>query len=177
MKKTFILFSLALFISYCIKKGADIKYYYYDEDDYKILSQHLTIKEYPEDYTLDFPSYYTRGFNTRFDNRIATLGRVLFYYKNLSFDRSVSCASCHKQELAFSDDVALSSGVQNRSTDRNALALGSTFNFREYYGNPSFGGIPFFWDNRALTVAEQTKQTISNEKEMGMQMEGSSRKN
>ena len=170
MKKALIIVLSTVFIASCIKKGADIKYYYYQEGDFEVLSKYLSINEYPDDYTLNFPSYYSRGFNTSFDNGIATLGRVLFYDKNLSSDRSVSCASCHKQELAFSDDKALSTGIQNRSTDRNSLALGSTFNFREYYGNPSFGGIPFFWDNRAFTVSEQSEQTLANEKEMGMQM-------
>ena len=33
----------------------------------------------------------------------ATLGRVLFYDTALSVDRTVSCASCHDQDLAFSD--------------------------------------------------------------------------
>lgn len=36
------------------------------------------------------------------------LGRRLFFDKLLSQDRSISCASCHKPELAFSDGLAVS---------------------------------------------------------------------
>jgi len=98
------------------------------------------------------------------------LGRVLFYDKNLSEDREISCASCHKQELAFSDDVAFSRGIADRETARNSLSLGSVFSFSEYYGAESFGRIPFFWDNRAISVAEQATATFANDLEMGMEM-------
>src|SRR5438067_508712 len=37
-------------------------------------------------------------------NDLATLGRVLFYDKNLSFDKSVSCGSCHQQQYGFADN-------------------------------------------------------------------------
>jgi cytochrome c peroxidase len=42
------------------------------------------------------------GGNT-ISNAKATIGRVLFYDKNLSINNTISCASCHKQEFAFSD--------------------------------------------------------------------------
>ena len=101
---------------------------------------------------------------------MATLGRVLFYDKNLSKDKTISCASCHAQSIAFSDDKAFSDGIENRATDRNSLALGAVFSFSEYYGNASFGRIPFFWDNRASSVQEQSEQTFANPNEMGMEM-------
>ena len=37
------------------------------------------------------------------------LGRHLFYDPILSSDNTVSCASCHKQEYAFSDNIPFSS--------------------------------------------------------------------
>src|ERR1700754_858002 len=40
----------------------------------------------------------------------AALGEKLFFDPILSRDRSVSCASCHKPEHAFADNVALSPG-------------------------------------------------------------------
>src|SRR5688572_26365716 len=49
------------------------------------------------------PAYITKdnaGANMIVDSK-ATLGRVLFYDKNLSIDNSISCASCHKQAFAF----------------------------------------------------------------------------
>lgn len=51
------------------------------------------------------------------------LGRYLFYDKRLSRDRSMSCASCHEQERAFTDGRATSAGVSGQQTARNAMAL------------------------------------------------------
>ena len=47
----------------------------------------------------------------------ATLGKVLFYDKNLSSNNTISCASCYKQEFAFSDTNVTSTGV-NGTTGR-----------------------------------------------------------
>jgi cytochrome c peroxidase len=51
------------------------------------------------------------------------LGKQLFYDPVLSIDSTLSCASCHKIALSFSDDVALSPGVHNRPGTRNASPL------------------------------------------------------
>ncbi len=51
------------------------------------------------------------------------LGRKLFYDPVLSIDSSVSCANCHKQHLAFSDDRTVSKGVQGRLGFRNSPTL------------------------------------------------------
>jgi cytochrome c peroxidase len=63
-----------------------------------------------------------------------TLGRVLFYDTRLSLNNSVSCASCHKQALAFSDNAALSRGFENRVTPRNSMAIQNIISdaFREF---------------------------------------------
>ncbi len=160
------LIGMICFLS-CAKDGFEVTNEYYTDSEYSTLQKHLNLPEQPLEYDLNFPTYYSTSPRT-FDNDIATLGRVLFYDKNLSKDRSVSCASCHKQELAFSDDVAFSIGVENRQTDRNSIALGSVFSFQEYYGP---GRVPFFWDNRATSVEEQSSQTLANPKEMDMQIE------
>src|SRR5690242_20689662 len=47
------------------------------------------------------------------DNNSPTLGRVLFYDTKLSINNTVSCASCHKQALAFADNVRFSKGFEN----------------------------------------------------------------
>ena len=47
------------------------------------------------------------------------LGKKLFYDNVMSIDSSISCASCHKQELGFSDDIAFSLGVEDRLGTRN----------------------------------------------------------
>ena len=51
------------------------------------------------------------------------LGRMLFYDPVLSIDSTVSCASCHHQALAFSDNKSISPGVEGRLASRNAPTL------------------------------------------------------
>lgn len=51
------------------------------------------------------------------------LGRRLFYDPILSGDSTMSCATCHKQELAFSDDVSFSMGIDGQLGPRNASPL------------------------------------------------------
>lgn len=51
------------------------------------------------------------------------LGKKLFYDPVLSVDSSLSCANCHKQHLAFADDVAFSDGVFGRPGTRNSPSL------------------------------------------------------
>lgn len=51
------------------------------------------------------------------------LGKRLFYDPVMSEDGSISCASCHKPGLAFSDQIAVSLGVDDRLGTRNAPSL------------------------------------------------------
>ncbi|XOV65833.1 MAG: cytochrome-c peroxidase [Fluviicola sp.] len=51
------------------------------------------------------------------------LGKHLFYDPILSRDSTVSCASCHKQELAFTDGLAKSVGIRDRMVTRNSPTL------------------------------------------------------
>ncbi|MEI9945053.1 MAG: cytochrome-c peroxidase [Chitinophagaceae bacterium] len=101
--------------------------------------------------------------NTPPNNQItdagATLGRVLFYDKTLSINNSIACASCHKQEFAFSDNIAFSKGFAGGSTARNSMSL---INARYY---PSGR---FFWDERAATLEAQTLIPVQDLTEMGM---------
>lgn len=87
----------------------------------------------------------------------ATLGRMLFYDKNLSKNNTISCSSCHKQELAFGDNVVASVGV-NGTTGRHSMRL---VNAR--FGNEA----KFFWDERASTLEAQTTFPIQDHIEMG----------
>lgn len=87
----------------------------------------------------------------------ATLGRVLFYDKNLSTNNTIACASCHMQEFAFSDTSAVSVGV-NGLTGRHSMRLVNA-RFAEE-GR-------FFWDERAGTLEEQTTMPVRDHAEMG----------
>ncbi|MBK8369908.1 MAG: c-type cytochrome [Saprospiraceae bacterium] len=151
----------------CTDDKVDVVISYYGQKDDAMLKKYVSLPNIPHDYNFKLPNH-TGLFSRPIDKDIATLGRVLFYDKNLSKDKTISCASCHKQELAFSDDVSFSQGVENRATARNSIALGSVLNFAAYYGD--FGGIPFFWDNRATRVQDQSKATLGNPLEMDMKM-------
>ena len=52
-----------------------------------------------------------------------TLGRHLFYDKNLSKNRSQSCATCHQQERAFTDGLKRSVGSTGELHPRGAMSL------------------------------------------------------
>ena len=165
------LFGVLLLAAACNKK-ADFNFYHYEPEDYALISQYLNLPEIPDDYRTELPIHIANlGLAARpVDPDKAILGRVLFYDKNLSKDGTVSCASCHKQELAFADNKKVSTGVFNRAGDRNSIALGSVLNFSAYYGTDLFGpsGIPFFWDNRANTATAQNIASMTNPKEMDM---------
>ena len=67
------------------------------------------------------------------------LGKKLFFDKRLSRDNSISCASCHKPELAFSDNVSKSLGVESRIGRRNSPSLGN-IGMHPYFTRD--GGVP-----------------------------------
>lgn len=61
-----------------------------------------------------------------------SLGKKLFYDLQLSKNNTVSCASCHKQNFAFSDNVALSIGDNNSIGTSNAPTL-SNIAYHPYF--------------------------------------------
>lgn len=103
--------------------------------------------------------------NTPADNLIsdwgATLGRVLFYDKNLSANKTVACASCHIQEKGFSDPEVLSMGFEGGLTGRHSMGLTQA----RYYAPAAF-----FWDERAASLEDQVLMPIQDEVEMGMEL-------
>ncbi len=106
------------------------------------------------------PAYIIKdntGPNT-ISNIKATIGRVLFYDKNLSINNTISCASCHKQEFAFSDPEIVSSGVMGGVTQRHSMRLVNARFATER---------KFFWDERAGSLELQTTQPIQDHAEMG----------
>jgi cytochrome c peroxidase len=87
----------------------------------------------------------------------AALGERLFFDPILSRDRTVSCASCHKPEHAFADNVAFSLGVGGQPGTRNTP---SAMN--------GAGRLEFFWDGRASSLEEQALGPIANPREMDL---------
>jgi cytochrome c peroxidase len=127
----------------------------------------LTLPSTTLSYSVTYPAHIAADLilydNTPTDNQItdngATLGRVLFYDKQLSKNNSISCASCHKQANSFEDNIALSEGFEGGITTRKSMAL---LNVRFYKSGK------MFWDERSSTLEKQTLQPIQNHIEMGL---------
>jgi cytochrome c peroxidase len=123
---------------------------------------------------LDLPAtpYDYFGGNPQ-ENAKATLGRVLFYDRHLSINNSIACASCHRQELAFADNLAGSRGFENRITSRNSMAI-QNLNINGMGGGVFFvGGTSLFWDGRENNINNLIRRPIANHVEMGIDDLGS----
>lgn len=66
-----------------------------------------------------------------------SLGRHLFYDKRLSGNDTISCASCHHQDKAFTDGLKGSLGITGDITVRNAMSLTNVaYNQNFTWANP-----------------------------------------
>jgi len=76
------------------------------------------------------------------------LGKKLFNDKNLSLDRTLSCASCHKLDKGGDDDIPTAIGyhkLKNPSHLNTPTVLNTAYSKH------------FFWDGRARSLEEQAK--------------------
>ncbi|MGE0174609.1 MAG: cytochrome-c peroxidase [Oligoflexales bacterium] len=89
-----------------------------------------------------------------YERRLASLGRQIFFDTRLSRNGSVSCATCHQPDKAFTDGLEVARGLA--LTDRNTPTVLNAFSV--YW---------FFWDGRADSLAAQAVGPIENEKEHG----------
>jgi cytochrome c peroxidase len=82
------------------------------------------------------------------DNPMTTekveLGRRLFYDKRMSLNGRESCATCHRQELAFTDGRAHAEGTTGELHPRGSMSL----------VNVAYNPV-FTWANSALDLLEQ----------------------
>jgi cytochrome c peroxidase len=102
-------------------------------------------------------SYYVPKDNPLTQAKIE-LGKQLFFDKRLSADQTVSCASCHDPNLAFTDGKRFSEGIQGRRGKRNSPSiLNAMFNSGQ------------FWDGRAETLEAQAVLPLLDANEMGNQ--------
>ena len=107
---------------------------------------------------------------------LENLGRSLFFDKNLSLNRTQSCATCHMPDQGFSDHrgegiaAAASLGDDGKSIgDRNAPTASYAALTPEFHRNSSgiyAGG--HFLDGRASTLEDQAGGPPLNPIEMGM---------
>lgn len=109
-------------------------------------------------YVLNIPSHFPQ-MPIPSDNPMTVegveLGHLLFYDTRLSLDNSISCASCHAPQFAYSDNRVFSLGVNGAVGDRQSMALVNL-------GWQKF----FFWDGRAKTLEDQILQPVPNPVEM-----------
>jgi cytochrome c peroxidase len=89
----------------------------------------------------------------------ARLGRWLFYDARLSADGTVSCATCHVPERAFSNAAPVAKGVGGQVGARKTPSF---INVGARVGRNRFG-----WDGRATSLEEQSLRPIENPVEMG----------
>ncbi|WP_170377968.1 cytochrome-c peroxidase [Ruegeria atlantica] len=90
-----------------------------------------------------------------------TLGRHLFYDPILSGNNEVSCATCHVQELAFTDGLAKSPTLSGGELDFSSMSL----------ANLLWGQERFFWNGRATSLEEQALMPIQHPDEMGQDID------
>ncbi len=101
-----------------------------------------------------FPPPKLPNDNPLIEERVA-LGAALFKETALSRDGSISCASCHRPDTAFSDNRATSPGMDARTGRRNAMPL----------TNLAWKSA-FFWDGRAPSLRAQVLMPIQDHAEM-----------
>ena len=87
------------------------------------------------------------------------LGKMLFFDKRLSVDKTLSCASCHEltADKGGGDGLPLSIGIGGQVGNRNAPTV----------INAAFQRV-LFWDGRVASLEEQVKGPLVNPVEMGM---------
>jgi cytochrome c peroxidase len=89
------------------------------------------------------------------------LGRRLFYDPILSGGNEVACATCHQQQLAFTDGLAKRAGLSGKALDFNSMSL----------ANLLWGQRRFFWNGRATSLEEQVLMPIQNPEEMNQNLD------
>jgi len=91
------------------------------------------------------------------------LGRWLFYDTRLSGDGTVSCATCHVPERAFSNDRRVATGVGGHTGVRKTPSfINSAHTFVNRFG----------WDGRARSLEEQSLRPVESPAEMASTTQG-----
>lgn len=120
------------------------------------------------DYSYELPDHYETwevfgnglpNMDFVIDNKIATLGRYLFYAKELSNNYTTSCGSCHKQEYAFTDNIATPIGFNAQLNTRNTLHF-ADLQFTPYKN--------LYWDDRANDLESVVIDEILDPSKMGI---------
>ena len=118
MKKHLYLLWLVIFSSVFMSSQMNNKMLVMNDDEYVLVLPDEAYEynniEIPEHYM--FISMFINGGigMEMIDNNVATLGRVIFYDRTMSYNRSIACGSCHQQQFGFADDEQFSEGFDGQ---------------------------------------------------------------
>lgn len=79
------------------------------------------------------------------------LGRMLFYDPILSGDSTMSCSSCHLPQGSFTDNKAVSTGINGIAGRRSAMSLLNVAYVTR-----------FFWDGRSVSLEDQALRPVED---------------
>ncbi len=127
-------------------------------------SQHISSVNYASSdfFSTDFlnPYYFTRLTEEDDSEKLAELGKILFYDPILSFNNDRSCASCHNPQKAFTDGKRKSIAKDfNGNVDRNSPTLINSVYSERY-----------FHDMRATNLETLLEHVVTNRKEFGLSL-------
>jgi cytochrome c peroxidase len=94
------------------------------------------------------------------DENVTALGKELFYDKKLSKNVDISCATCHKPELAFSDGLAKAIGENGKVLLRNS----PTITYSQFQRS-------LFYDGRVVGLEAQITNVVTNKDEFHQDMD------
>jgi len=86
------------------------------------------------------------------------LGDKLFHEKRFSADGTIACSSCHEEEKAFTDGLALAEGIDDKKGTRNTPTVVNA----AYYETQ-------FWDGRRDSLETQALDPLVNPVEHGLE--------
>jgi len=142
-------------------------------NNYDLLSLEPSLPVVPYDYDIEYPEHAIDGGYANIDTVVAnsmitkhgaTLGRVLFYDKQLSIKNTISCSSCHHQQFAFADTARYSIGLDGHLTPRNSPTIAD---LSWASGSVFFEGAFLFWDCRSPSLEAAVLEPIQDAHELG----------
>lgn len=88
------------------------------------------------------------------------LGKTLFFDARLSYNGTMSCATCHQPEKGFADGKQFSTGASGKVLARHTPHL---FNLAD--------ASSYFWDGRATSLEEQARMVLENPDELNQPLD------
>ena len=123
----------------------------------------------PQTYTIPQPSHFP-AIPIPADNPQTGAGvqldRRLFYDPILSADSTQSCSSCHLPQGSFTDNLAVSKGIDGISGKRSSMSLLNVAYVNNQPGKPGDRAYNLFWDGRAQSLEEQALLPVEDPIEM-----------